>query len=139
MIQNVKAVIPLTSRDLIRLEVEKLIVKSKENLSQVQSVALAEAWKILQLAIARVIQVIETIGSDLNGPDKKTLAMDLLGNFYDAVFVVVDIPMVPNVLESLLHKYLKAFLMILVSSTIDALVTTFRNTGVFIQRENFQV
>jgi len=103
-------------------------------LSSVKAIAVAEAWKVLQLATASVIQIIEAIGNDLSGPDKKALAMDLLNKFYDSVFVVVDIPVVPNVLEPVLHKYIKAFLMILVGATIDALVTTFRNTGVFLKK-----
>lgn len=132
--QNIKTVIPLTSRDLIRLEIEKLILKTKERLQEVQKIALAEAWKLLQLATASVIQVIETIGSDLSSSEKKLLAMELLGSFYDKVFIVIDIPFVPNVVEPIIHKYLKIFLMILVSSTIDALVTTFREIGVFIKK-----
>lgn len=129
-------IVPLTSRELIRAEIEKLVAKTKESLNEVQRIALAEAWKILQLAVASVIQVIEAIGSDLSSPEKKELAMGLLNSFYDSVFVVVDIPVVPNFLEPIIHKYVKAFLMILVSSTIDALVTTFRNTGVFLKKKN---
>lgn len=128
-------IIPMTSRDLIRVEVEKLIVKTKESLNEVQRIALAEAWKILQLATASVIQLVEAIGNDLSSPQKKELAMSLLENFYDSVFTVVDIPVIPNILEPIIHKYVKAFLMILISSTIDALVTTFRNTGVFLKKK----
>lgn len=123
-----------TSKDLIKNEVDQLINKAKEGLQNVKHVAIAEAWKVLQLTTASVIQIIESIGYDLSSPDKKELAMDLIGKFYDTVFVVVDIPVVPNVFEPLLHKYIKAFLMILVSSTIDALVTTFRNAGIFLKK-----
>jgi hypothetical protein len=122
-------------KDLIRLEVEKLVVKTQESLGTVKNVAIAEAWKILQLIIAATIQVIETIGTDLSSPDKKALAMDLISGFYDKVFLVVDIPVVPNLLEPIIHKYVKTFLMILVGSTIDAMVTTFRNTGVFFNKK----
>ena len=125
---------PITSRELIKQEVEKLITKSKASLNEVKRIAIAEAWKILQLAVAGTIQIIEAIGTDLSSPDKKALAMDLLSSFYDKVFIVVDIPVIPNILEPLIHKYVKAFLMILVSASIDALVTTFRNTGVFLRK-----
>ena len=126
------------SLDLIKLEVEKLTVKTKESLVEVKRIAIAEARKILQLAVATVIQIIESLGTDLTSTDKKKLAMDLLSNFYDKVFLVVDIPVVPNLLEPVIHKYVKAFLMILVSATIDAMVTTFRNTGVFL-KQKYQV
>jgi len=131
-----KTIIPLTSRDLIKAETEKLILKTKESLAAVQRIALAEAWKVLQLATASIIQVIEAMGNDLTSPEKKALAMSLLGDFYDKVFLVIDIPVVPNLIEPVLHKYIKAFLMILLSSTIDALVTTFRQTGVFINKND---
>lgn len=124
----------LTSQDLIKAEVEKLILSTKTSLSNVKNIAVAEAWKVLQLATASIIQIIEAVGNDMSSPDKKALAMNLLNKFYDSVFTVVDIPVVPNLLEPIIHKYVKAFLMILVSASIDALVTTFRNTGVFLKK-----
>lgn len=125
----------MSSQNLIKLEVEKLINNSKESLKTVQRFALDEAWKLLQLTTASVVQIIEGIGNDLSGPDKKALAMELLNNFYDKVFLVVDVPFVPNIVEPIIHRYIKNILMIMVSATIDATVTIFRNTGVFIKRE----
>jgi len=133
---QIKVVKPLVSQDLIKTEVENLILNVKNSLATVKRLAVNEAWKILQLATASVIQIIEKLGHDISSPDKKALAMELLNKFYDSVFVVVDIPVVPNFLEPIIHRYVKAFLMILVSATIDALLTTFRNTGVFIKKMN---
>lgn len=121
-----------TVKEVVAVEVEKLISQAKTSLNEVKVVALAQAWKILQLAVASIIQVIENTANDLAGKDKKAIAMELLSKFYDSVFVVVDIPFVPNLVEPIIHRYVKAFLMVLVSSTIDAMVTTFRNTGVFV-------
>ena len=125
----------MTSQDLIKLEVEKLINNSKERFKDVKRFALDEAWKILQLSTAAVVQIIEAIGDDLSNPDKKTLAMELLTGFYDKIFIVIDIPFVPNIVEPIIHKYIKNILMIMVSASIDATVTIFRNTGIFIKRE----
>ena len=117
--------------DQLKPEIDKLIEESKVAINNVKRIAIAEAWKILQLAIAKIIQTIESKAQDLAGKDKKTTAMNLLSSFYDGVFVAVDIPMIPSAMEVLIHKYVKQFLMILVSSTIDAMVTTFRDVGVF--------
>lgn len=133
---EVKVIQPLLSRDLIRQEVEKLIQSVQNSLQEVKRVAVSEAWKILQLATASIIQIIEKLGHDISSPEKKALAMELLNKFYDSVFLVVDIPVVPNFLEPIIHKYVKAFLMVLLGATIDALVTTFRNTGVFLKKVN---
>lgn len=136
---NAQTIKPLNSKDLIKSEVEKLIVDVRNSLNQVKRFALSEAWKLLQLATASIIQIIEKLGHDISGPEKKEIAMASLNNFYDSVFVVVDIPVVPNFLEPIIHKYLKGFLMILVGASIDALVTTFRNTGVFLKKMNEEV
>lgn len=125
----------MSSQNLIKLEVEKLINSTKDSFKEVQRFALGEAWKLLQLTTASVVQIIEGIGNDLSGPDKKALAMDLLNSFYDKVFLVVDVPFVPNLVEPIIHRYIKNILMIMVSATIDATVTIFRNTGVFLKRE----
>jgi hypothetical protein len=124
----------ITVKQLVKLEIDKLIIQAKLSLNEVKTVALAQAWRILQLAVASTIQVIENTALDLTGKDKKTIAMELLSEFYDKVFIIIDIPFVPNLVERIIHKYTKVFLMILVSSTIDAMVTTFRNTGVFVDR-----
>lgn len=85
----------------------------------------------MQLTIANIIQKIENIGNGLSGKDKKTIAMEFLSKFYDTTFIIIDVPLVPNILEPIIHKYIKSFLMILVSSSIDAMVATFREIGVF--------
>lgn len=122
----------MSIKEMISIEVDKLIDQAKVSLNEVKIVAIAQAWKILQLAVASTIQIIENTATDLAGKDKKAIAMELLSKFYDSVFVIVDIPFVPNLIEPIIHKYVKTFLMILVSATIDAMVTTFRNTGVFV-------
>lgn len=118
-------------KDVVSLELNKLADETKQSLNEVKRVAINQAWKILQLAVAFTIQIIEKTATSLSGPDKKLIALDAISKFYDTVFVVVDIPFIPNVLESVMHKYVKTFLMTLVSSTIDAMVTTFRQVGIF--------
>jgi len=125
----------MSSKELIRAEVEKLTLRTQEKVGEVKKFALDEAWKLLQLATATIVQIIESIGNDLSSPDKKILALELLGGFYDKFFLVVDVPFVPNLIEPIIHKYIKNILMIMVSASIDATVTIFRNTGVFIKRE----
>jgi hypothetical protein len=125
----------MSSQQLIRDEVEKLISSAQERANSVKRFALDEAWKLLQLATASVVQIIEAIGNDLSNPSKKALAVELLNKYYDKVFVVVDIPFVPSVVEPIIHRYIKTLLMIMVGATIDATVTIFRNTGVFIKKE----
>lgn len=124
----------MLNQEIIREQVENLTLKTKESVANLKKIAIDEAWKILQLAVASVVQIIEKFADDLSGPDKKKLAMDLLNGFYDKVFVVIDIPFVPNILEPIIHKYIKALLMIMVGASIDATVTIFRNTGIFLTK-----
>jgi hypothetical protein len=118
-------------QEILKPELEKLVSQAKSSLNEVQKIALAQAWKILQLAIVATIKIIEDNSPELNGKDKKSIAMETLSKFYDSVFIVVNVPFVPNVIEPIIHKYIKTFLMVLVGSSIDAMVTTFRNLGIF--------
>lgn len=118
-------------KDVVSLELNKLADETKKSLDEVKRVAINQAWKILQLTVALTIQVIENAATSLSGPDKKIIALDAISKFYDTVFVVVDIPFIPNILEGVMHKYVKTFLMTLVGSSIDAMVTTFRQVGIF--------
>jgi hypothetical protein len=109
-----------------------LVVKTKEILKNAKAVAMPQAWNILQLATAEVIQTVEDNNPSLKGVDKKTLAMGMISKFYDQVFTIINFPFVPQVLQPIIQKYVKQILMLLVSATIDALVTTFRNSGIFV-------
>ena len=62
-----------TTKELIRQEVLKLITEVKVSLKDVKRFAISEAWKILQLVVAVVIQIIENLGENLSGPEKKKL------------------------------------------------------------------
>ena len=125
----------MTPKELILVEFNKITEETKNSISGIKNIAIGEAWKLLQLATASLVQIIEKVANDLSGPDKKAIALELLNSFYDKVFLVVDVPFVPNLVEPIIHKYIKNILMIMVSATIDATVTIFRNTGVFIKRE----
>lgn len=115
----------------LKPELENLIVESKASLGEVKKVAVSQAWKILQLTVVSIIQKIEILAKTEPGKTKKEAAMNLLNSFYDRVFIVVDVPFVPSIFEAIIHKYVKIFLMTLVGSTIDAMVTTFREMGIF--------
>lgn len=119
-------------QELLKPELENLINQSKLSLGEVKKVALSQAWKILQLTIANIIQKIEINSNDLTGKDKKTIALSLLSQFYDNVFIIIDIPFVPSVVEPIIRSSIKSIIMVLVGATIDAMVTTFRNAGIFI-------
>jgi len=112
--------------------IQSLVEKAKIILKAVTDVAMPQAWNILQLATVDVIQSIENNSPALKGADKKTLAMTMISNFYDQVFTVVNFPFVPKLLQPIIQKYVKQILMLLVSSSIDALVITFRNNGIFV-------
>ena len=126
----------MSPKELVLNEVEKLHQELKLKLQIAKRVALSEAWKVLQLVTASTVRVIETIASNLEGTEKKLIAIEYINNFYDKVFFVVDIPFVPNFVEPIIHKYVKQILMIMVGASIDATVTIFRETGVFLKKGN---
>lgn len=136
--ENANQLLKPTSQELILKEVEKLLSETQKSYQDIKKFTLEQTWKILQILISTVIQVIEIIGQDLTGPDKKELAMNIISNFYDTIFLVIDIPGIPNFLEAYLHKYVKTLIMIFVSSTIDSMVRVFREVGVFKKKIQYQ-
>jgi|694.fasta_scaffold06833_30 hypothetical protein len=135
---NQENLVKPTSQELILKEVEKLLNATKNSYQEIKRFTLEQVWKILQILIATTIQIIEIIGNDLSGPEKKQIAMNIISDFYDNIFVVVDVPFIPQILESYLHKYIKTFIMILVGSTIDSMVKVFKDVGVFKQKLQYQ-
>lgn len=117
--------------DNIQTSIDYLLEEYSLSITKIKRVASEEAWKILQIAVAIAVTNIEHLASTLSGPDKKKIALNSINNFYDKVFVVVDVPFVPNILEPIIHKYIKTFLLILVGASIDATVATFRQIGFF--------
>lgn len=120
--------------ELIKKESEDIIIKSKESLTTIKTVTIDEAWKLIQLAIASVVQIIEKIAINLEGKDKKLIALEFINTFYDRVFTIIDIPFVPSFVEPIIHRYVKLLLISMASASIDATVTIFKNTGVFLKK-----
>ncbi len=124
----------MTHKEMIIQEAEKLNQELKLKLQSLKNIALNEAWKALQLVVASTVQVTEAIAKDLEGKDKKAIVIEYINTFYDTTFTIIDIPLVPNLFEPIIHSYVKKILMILVSSSIDATVSIFRQTGIFLQK-----
>lgn len=124
----------MTAKEMVFNQAEKVNQELKESLKNLKRVALSEAWRILQLVVANIVQIIETIAKDLNGSDKKAIAIEYVNGFYDKIFLVIDVPFVPKLLEPIIHKYIKTLLMIMVGSSIDATVTIFKQTGIFLRK-----
>lgn len=124
----------MNPKELVLEKANELHQEIKNSLVNLKSVALSEAWKSLQLITASTVQIIEAVAKDLEGAEKKQLAMEYINGFYDKVFTIIDIPFVPNLVEPIIHRYIKKILMILVSSSVDATVTIFRETGIFLKK-----
>jgi hypothetical protein len=128
--------INMTTKDLVLEKANKLIDLAKESVGEVKKVTINEAWKILQLTTAGIVQILEAVATDLSGPEKKAIALEFINSFYDKVFLVVSIPLVPNFVEPIIHSYVKKILMIMVGASIDAIVKIFRDTGVFLNKRS---
>ena len=117
---------------------ESLVNKVKTSLSDSKSVAVSQAWAILQIAIAQTIQAIEDANPLLKGATKKEIALNMISMFYDKVFLIVTIPYVPSFLQPIISKYTKKLLMLLVGAAIDSMVEIFRNNGIFNKKEDIK-
>jgi formyltetrahydrofolate hydrolase len=128
----------VTTEEKVQAELNQTVNQLEQSLKEVRSIAIAEAWKILQLLISKIVRCLEDVAINWSGAEKKELAMSLISSLYDRLFLVIDIPMVPSFLEAYLHSYVKKILLLLVSSTIDATVTTFREIGFFVSHNQYK-
>lgn len=102
----------------------------RNSLSEIKRFTLSQTWKVLQVITGRAITVVESNAANYPGDSKKQIALNIISTFYDSVFIVVDIPLVPRFLEAIIHIYVKKILMMAVSATIDAMVFTFKENGI---------
>ena len=91
----------------------------------------ADAWGLLQQAVAEIVLTVEKYIKELPGEEKKRIALAYIGSFYDNVITTIDIPYVPNCIEPMFDMYFKKIFMSLAATTIDGLVAVFNATGVF--------
>jgi hypothetical protein len=128
----------VTTEEKVQLELSLTLNQLEQNLKEVKSIAITEAWKILQLLVAKVVRSLENVATDWSGAEKKKLAMSMISSIYDKLFLLIDIPMVPSFVENYMHSYVKKILLLLVGSTIDATVITFKEIGLFVSHHQYK-
>lgn len=122
----------MAAEDVVK-NTDTLCEKLREQFVSVgRKIKLWEAWRIIQDSIARTVLLIEKeIGKSLSGPEKKAQAMASVEKVIKIVCNIIDLPIVPEWIEGYIDIYLHRFLMEVASGSIDAIVKTFHDTGVF--------
>lgn len=88
-----------------------------------------EVWEMTQSGIASFMKVIETIGG-ISAQQKKAVVLEAASRFYDRVIAPLDIPRVPEFLETrLVDPAIKNFFLKLVSGAVDSLTNIFNRVG----------
>jgi len=117
----------------VKLETQELLEKIQASLKSLgKRVPLSSAWCVVQEAVASTVLSIErNIGNRYAGAEKKALAMARIERIVDVIVAFIYIPYVPLWINSLIAKYIKMFLMQVADGSIDAIVSTFHEVGVF--------
>lgn len=79
--------------------------------------------------------MIEELQLQVEGKEKKEVALKALSEFFDIVVVAVDIPFLPDLFERAFDKFTKVLFMRLASGSIDATVSILRQTTVFLKEK----
>lgn len=83
--------------------------------------SLADVWSIVQRAAASFVQVLKLAGG-LDAAQRQALALEAVGRLFDALAPLVDVPFVPEIVESkLLDPVLRKAVLQLAQGAIDAL------------------
>jgi hypothetical protein len=113
------------------IEEIRSVLEDNIPLNKIYKTTIGEAWSIIQDFSSKIVRKIEIIGKDLTGKEKKQIVLEVVSKFYDSTFVIVGIPLVPNFLEPIIHKYVKSVLMLMISKSIDLFVRIFKEVGIF--------
>ena len=108
-------------KNLVQEKTSFLVNQAKVTVNA-SHISLRDAWKILDNNISDVVVILQYFSYDLSKPEKKAKAMEIMSNFYDSVFTVVDFPFIPKLLQPVMQKYVKIILMALVDAAIDSSV-----------------
>lgn len=82
-------------------------------------------WSEAMAILADVVKhlVFQAAGLDLSGPDKKSAVMTAVGQAFDALAAVVDIPYIPEPIESMVvEPALKKGVLLFASGLIEIFV-----------------
>lgn len=107
------------------------LVASLKTVVSAEKVPLEQAWKFIQVALAKLVLLIEQEAADqLANPEKKAVAMQYAQQIIKLVISTVSVPGLPAWLDTFLAGWLSQLLTQLASGSIDAIVTTFQSAGV---------
>ena len=88
----------------------------------------SEVMTLAYNASATFVKLIEGL-SDKSGVEKKEVVLAAIGKFYDEVIAPMDISGIPNLVEGMVDSAIRALIMTLVGSWIDAVVNIFNKIG----------
>lgn len=121
----------MTLRDKLAVYTVQLS-ETLDGLKDHAKVKVEDAWEVLQLAVVAVVQFIDENTPDdpevevYTGSEKKQAAMEAMSEFYDLLYISIDIPYLPRAIRKFLHPYAKMLFMKCVSGSIDATVETIK-------------
>lgn len=91
---------------------------------------LSDAWELANDAVSSATRVIEEIQTEYGGSTKKEVVLKFASDFYDQVLAPIDLPRVPNVIETRwVDPALKEVYMLLVNGAINSIVKVSNRTG----------
>jgi hypothetical protein len=91
-------------------------------------VSFNEVVAIVGKSIGSLVSIAEGF-SDLSSEDKKNAVVGAIGTLYDEVIAPIDIQRIPNVIEPIVDKGVKALLLALSDGIVDGIVALYNEGG----------
>ena len=66
---------------MVQLQINNIVEQAKEIIKTTKSVAVPQAWNLLQLAVADIVQQIQLTYPELKGSNKKEIAMNAVSSW----------------------------------------------------------
>lgn len=112
--------------DLIREALARIVAEYKR-ITADGAISFSDVLAIFTAVVSEVVVLAEHLPA--NGAAKKRVVLEALGEFIDQVITPIDLPFIPDIIEPVVDRSIKTFLLGVADKAIDGVVSGFNRTG----------
>lgn len=112
------------------LEAELTALRDHYKAMAVDGLSVAEIWELAQSAVASAMKIAKDFKGDIGDQTLQEYAMAFAGQFYDEVIAPIDLPKIPNIIETrFVDPALRSVFLLLIQGSIKTIINLLGRTG----------
>ena len=114
--------------DTLEEGIRGVIDAYKEAKADDDKISFNEVVAIVGKSIGSLVAIAESFSS-ISGEEKKAAVVGAVGTLYDEVIAPIDIQKIPNFIEPIVDKGIKALLLAISEGIVDGIVSLYNESG----------